>query len=394
MTSFTAADARHMARALQLARRGLYTTDPNPRVGCVVVNDGVVVGEGWHERAGEPHAEIIALRAAGDRARGADLYVTLETCCHHGRTPPCTDGVIAAGVRRVVAAMNDPNPLVSGKGTAALQAAGIEVGVGLMQASAEALNPGFISRMQRGRPWVRLKMAASLDGRTALKHGESRWITGEAARRDVQRWRARSSAILTGVGTVLADDPALTVRLVGSGDVQGRTSVAGAPSGDANTAHRMPEATCAPLRVVVDGRLRMPATAQMLRLPGRTLIATTESGGANERALTDAGAEIIRLPSDGERVDLTALLRHLAGIGVNELLVEAGAELCGALLRAALVDEIIVYQAPHIMGDQERSLFHLPPLAAMADRITVTVTDVRAVGDDWRVQALVTSKGP
>ena len=366
MTRFTAADARHMARALQLARRGLYTTDPNPRVGCVVVNDGVVVGEGWHERAGEPHAEIIALRAAGDRARGADLYVTLETCCHHGRTPPCTDGVIASGVRRVVAAMSDPNPLVSGKGTAALQKTRIEVGVGLMQASAEALNPGFISRMTRGRPWVRLKMAASLDGRTALKNGESRWITGEPARRDVQRWRARSSAILTGIGTVLADDPALTVRAFDIGR--------------------------APLRVVVDGRLRMPATARMLRLPGRTLIATTENGGANERALTDAGAEIIRLPSHGERVDLTALLRHLAGIGVNELLVEAGAELGGALLRAALVDEIVVYFAPHIMGDQERGLFHLPALAAMADRIALTVTDVRAVGGDWRVQATVTSR--
>lgn len=364
--SFTAADARHMARALQLARRGLYTTDPNPRVGCVVVNGGAVVGEGWHVRAGEPHAEIIALREAGSRARGADLYVTLEPCCHHGRTPPCTESVIAAGVRRVFAAMNDPNPLVAGKGAAALQAAGIEIRIGLMQASAENLNPGFISRMRRGRPWVRIKSAASLDGRTALSNGESRWITGEPARKDVQRWRARSSAILTGIGTVLADDPSLNVR--------------------AFDIHR------APLRVVVDSQLRMPATARMLRLPGRTLIATAVTDSSNESALIDAKAELIRLPNDDGRVDLAALLRHLAADGVNEVLVEAGAGLCGALLRAQLVDEIIAYVAPHIMGDQARGLFQMPALAAMADRIALDINDVRAVGGDWRVQATVRSK--
>lgn len=368
--SFTAADARYMARALQLARRGLYTTDPNPRVGCVVVKNGAVVGEGWHVRAGEPHAEVIALQAAGDQARGADVYVTLEPCCHHGRTPPCTETVVRAGVRRVVAAMHDPNPLVAGKGVAALQTAGIDVAVGLMQAGAEALNPGFIARMGRGHPWVRLKSGASLDGRTALKSGESRWITGEPARRDVQRLRARSSAILTGIGTVLADDPALTVRAFDIGR--------------------------APLRVVVDSQLRMPATAQMLRLPGRTLIATTESGSTNERALTDAGAEIVHLPAKGWRVDLAALLRHLAALGVNELLVEAGPELCGALLHARLVDEIVVYLAPHIMGDQARGLFQLPALTAMTamtDRTELAITDIRAVGSDWRVQATVRRPG-
>lgn len=364
--NFTAADARHMARALQLARRGLHTTDPNPRVGCVIVKNETVVGEGWHMRAGEAHAEVIALRAAGERARGADVYVTLEPCCHHGRTPPCTDSLIAAGVRRVVAAMNDPNSLVAGKGVAALQAADIETVIGLMQASAEALNPGFIVRMRHGRPFVRVKLAASLDGRTALKGGESRWVTGEPARRDVQRWRARSSAILTGIGTVLADDPALTVREFDIGR--------------------------APLRVVVDSRLRMSPSAQMLRLPGRTLIVTAATDSDRERPLIEAGAKIIRLPGDSGRVDLTALLRHLAELDVNELLVEAGAGLSGALLQAQLVDEIIVYLAPHIMGDQERGLFQLPALTAMADRVALDITDVRAVGNDWRVQATTKRK--
>lgn len=379
--TFTAADAGYMARAVQLARRGLYTTDPNPRVGCVVVNDGTIVGEGWHERAGEAHAEVTALRAAGAKARGAEMYVTLEPCCHHGRTPPCTEAVIGAGVRRVVAAMHDPNPLVSGKGAARLQAAGIETAVGLLETSAEALNPGFVSRMRRARPWVRVKSAASLDGRTALQSGESRWITGEAARRDVQRWRARSSAILTGIGTVLADDPALTVRLESVADVQGRASGAGS----AKPAMRMP------LRVVVDSQLRMPATAQMLRLPGRTLIATA-TASTHDHALTQAGAEIIRVPADAGRVDLTALLRHLAEYGVNELLVEAGPGLCGALLQAQLVDEVVVYLAPHVLGDTARGLFQLPALAAMADRIALDIVDVRAVGSDWRLQATVRSR--
>lgn len=367
MTEFTGADARYMARALQLARRGLYTTDPNPRVGCVVVKDGVVIGEGWHVRAGEAHAEVIALRAAGTQARGADLYVTLEPCCHHGRTPPCTDSVIAAGVRRVVAAMHDPNPQVAGNGIAALRAAGIATEVGLQQPSAEALNPGFIARLRRGWPWVRIKSAASLDGRTALTSGESRWITGEPARRDVHRLRARSSAILTGIGTVLTDDPALTVRLAGAGEAGERP----------------------PLRVVVDSRLRMPVSAQMLRLPGRTLVATIAADDAREQALIEAGAEVMRLPPDNGHVDLAVLLQRLAALGVNELLVEAGAELCGALLRARLVDELVLYVAPHIMGDQARGLFRLPALATMADRITLDITDMRAVGGDWRIQALV-----
>lgn len=363
MSAFTAADAGYMARALQLARRGLYTTDPNPRVGCVVVANETIVGEGWHQRAGEPHAEVIALAAAGDRARGATLYVTLEPCCHHGRTPPCTDRVLGAGVGRVVAAMADPNPKVAGAGVAALQAAGITTSVGLMQPSAQALNPGFISRMTRTRPHVRVKLASSMDGRTALANGESRWITGEAARRDVQRWRARSSAILTGIGTVLADDPALTVRAFDIGR--------------------------APLRVVVDSELRTPPAAQLLRLPGRTLVATASAEPARAQALQAAGAEIVRLPAADGGVDLNQLLRTLADNEVNELMVEAGAVLCGALLQAQLVDELIVYLAPHVLGDQARGLFRLPALAAMADRIALDITDARAVGNDWRVCASV-----
>jgi len=356
-------DARHMARALTLAERGLYTTDPNPRVGCVVVKDGTVVGEGWHARAGEPHAEVLALRAAGAQARGADVYVTLEPCCHHGRTPPCTDALIGARVRRVVAAMPDPNPAVAGKGFAALTGAGIAVEVGSMQAPAAALNPGFISRMARARPYVRIKLAASLDGRTALADGTSRWITGEAARADVQQWRARSSAIMTGIGTVLADDPALTVRAFDIGR--------------------------APLRVVVDTRLRTPTTAQVLRPPGRTLIATASTDRERVRALTGAGAEVVACGRDGARVELAALLGELAQREVNELLVEAGPTLCGALVERRLVDEIVAYIAPHIMGDGARAMFHLPALAGMSERIALDITEVRAIGADWRIIAKV-----
>ena len=262
---FTDTDARHMARALELARRGLYTTDPNPRVGCVIAKDGKIVGEGFHARAGEPHAEINALRAAGAAARGATVYLTLEPCCHHGKTPPCTEALIAAGVARVVAAMQDPNPRVAGQGFAELKQAGIGNASGLMQSEAEVLNPGFISRMQRGRPFVRVKLAASLDGRTALANGESKWITGEPARADVQHWRARSSAILTGIGTVLADDPSLNVRAF---DV-GRQ----------------------PLRVVLDSQLQMSPKAKMLALPGATLVVTASNDAARAEALRQAGAD-------------------------------------------------------------------------------------------------------
>lgn len=359
--SFNAGDARHMARALQLAARALYTTDPNPRVGCVIVQDDRVVGEGWHVRAGEPHAEVLALRAAGDRARGADVYVTLEPCNHHGRTPPCTDALLRAGVGRVFAAMRDPNPLVDGKGFERLRAAGIECRDGLLQAEAEALNPGFVSRMRRGRPYVRLKVAASLDGRTALANGASRWITGEAARLDVQHLRARSSAILTGIETVLADDPALTVRAFDIGRQ--------------------------PLRVVVDSRLRLPAGAQMLRLSGATLVATTSVDAARGDALRAAGAEILQMPSTTARIDLRALMQRLAERQVNEVLVEAGAVLSGAMLAEGLVDELILYLAPALLGDAARGMFDLPALRSLEERVRLRITDVRAVGEDLKISA-------
>lgn len=362
MTGFTAVDARHMARALELARRGLFTTDPNPRVGCVIVRGDVVVGEGWHVRAGEPHAEIHALNAAGARARGADVYLTLEPCAHHGKTPPCVDALIAAGIGRVIAGMRDPNPRVDGDGFAALDRAGIAWSVGLLEEQACALNPGFIQRMTRGRPFVRVKLAASLDGRTALASGESRWITGEAARADVQRLRARSSAVLTGIETVLVDDPALTVRTFDIGRQ--------------------------PVRVVLDSRLRMAREAQMLRLPGKTWILAAAAEPQRRQALEQAGAEVIVSASDAAgRIDLARALGLLAEREVNEVLVEAGAKLCGSLLEAGLVDELVLYLAPHLLGDGARGLFHLPGIARMSDRIGFDITDVRAVGRDWRITA-------
>lgn len=359
----TADGHRFMTRALHLAQRGLYTTDPNPRVGCVLVRDGEVVGEGWHERAGGPHAEIHALERAGEAARGATAYITLEPCCHHGRTPPCTDALIRAGVARVVAAMEDPNPRVAGKGLARLAQVGIVVESGVMQAQAEALNPGFVRRMRVGLPFVRIKQACSLDGRTAMASGESRWITGEAARRDVHRLRARSSAILTGVGTVLADDPSLTVRL------------------DDLPAARQP------LRVVVDSRLRTPPSARMLGLPGGTLILTAVGDPQREAELREAGAQVVALPTRDGGVDLHAALRYLAQAEVNEVLVEAGPTLGGALLSAGLADELVLYVAPHLMGDAARGLFHLPGLERLAQRISLDIADVRAVGGDWRIVA-------
>lgn len=369
-------DVRHMARAIALAKRGLYTTDPNPRVGCVLVKDGAVIGEGWHERAGQRHAEVHALDVAGAAARGATAYVSLEPCCHHGRTPPCTQALIRAGVARVVAAMPDPNPRVASQGIAELERAGIVVDIGLLRAEAEQLNPGFVARMTRGRPYVRVKLAASLDGRTALAGGESKWITGEAARADVQRLRARSSAILTGAGTVLADNPSLTVRDPDIGDARGG----------------MQGAIRQPLRVVVDGHLSVRPDARMLSLPGTTLIVTADDDADYAETLRAAGAEVLHLPASPDSVDLPALMRHLGTREVNELLVEAGATVCGALLTAGLVDELIVYLAPHLLGSSARGMFNLPGLESMADRVALEIRDVRAVGQDWRVTARVQNR--
>jgi len=357
-----AADSEWMARALQLAERGLYTTAPNPRVGCVLVRDGAIVGEGWHERAGEPHAEVHALRAAGDAARGATAYVTLEPCSHHGLTPPCADALVEARVARVVAAMQDPNPQVAGRGLEKLRAAGVEVDSGLMEDAARELNIGFVARMERNLPWVRSKIGMSLDARTALANGVSQWITGDAARQDVQHWRARSCAVLTGIGTVLADDPQLNVR--GIENVQ------------------------QPLRAVVDNALRLPPHARLLQQPG-VVIYTAARDLQKAIALEAAGARVVELPGADGQVDVAAVLDDLADQGCNEVLVEAGTKLNGSLLQAGLTDELVLYVAPQLLGDMARGIARLGELTSLEQRIELEWKDVRQVGRDLRIVARV-----
>jgi diaminohydroxyphosphoribosylaminopyrimidine deaminase/5-amino-6-(5-phosphoribosylamino)uracil reductase len=360
-----AADSQWMAQALRLAERGLYTTSPNPRVGCVLVRENSVLGEGWHERAGEPHAEVHALRAAGTLARGATAYITLEPCSHHGRTPPCADALIAAGVSRVIAAMQDPNPLVAGQGLQKLRAAGIEVECGLMETAARELNIGFVSRMTRGTPWVRSKIAASLDGCTALANGTSKWITGAAARRDVQHWRARSCAVLTGISTVLADDPQLNVREINNGRQ--------------------------PLRVVLDSELRISPKAKILQ-GEQTLIYTASSDAAKQQAIKVCGADVVAVAGADGKVDLSAVLRDLGQRGINEVLVEAGRTLNGALLKAGLVDELVLYLAPQLLGDAARGLADLGELTQLQQRVALQWNDVRQVGNDLRVVAKISKE--
>ena len=362
--SFSAIDHAMMARALQLARRGLYTTSPNPRVGCVIASGADVLGEGFHERAGESHAEIRALNAAGERARGATAYVTLEPCSHHGRTPPCADALRAAGVVRVVAAMEDPNPLVAGKGLAVLRAAGIVTERGLLEDEARELNIGFVSRMTRRRPWVRLKAAASLDGKTALNNGLSQWITGEQARRDGHAWRARSCAVLTGIGTVRDDDPQMTVRHV--------------------------ETTRQPLRVVVDSRLETPLSARVLDGASNdapVLIACAIEDPARSAALRARGAQVVLLPNSAGKVELVALLAELARRGINEVHAEAGFKLNGSLLREGLVDELLLYLAPCLIGHDASGMFNLPELTMLDGRHRLQIRDLRQVGADIRLIA-------
>lgn len=357
MTSFDATDHALMARALRLAERGLYTARPNPMVGCVIAHGEEVVGEGWHPRAGEPHAEVFALRQAGARARGATAYVTLEPCAHHGRTPPCAEALVAAGVARAVVAMRDPFPRVDGAGMALLREAGIAVATGLMEAQARELNRGFLARIQRGRPWLRIKLAASLDGRTAMASGESKWITGAAARADVQRWRGRSGAILTGAGTVLADDPALTARLADGG------------------------ACVPPLRVVLDSRLRSLPMRRVRQGDAPTLYLH----GPDMQPSGDVRAQFAAVPLREGRIDLDAALRLLGERGINEVQVEAGPVLCGALLRAGLVDEVLLYQAPVLLGDAARPLFAGLGIDAMAGRIPLRQVEQTMVGEDRRL---------
>ena len=368
MSTLPVDDIRYMSEALRLARQGRYTTQPNPRVGCVIVKDGVIVGEGFHARAGGPHAEVVALKQAGYRAYGATAYVTLEPCAHHGRTPPCANELVIAGLKRVVAATEDANPLVAGKGMKILQDAGIETRVGVLAEEARALNAGFLRRINGGLPLVRVKMASSLDGRTAMANGESKWITGPDARRDVQKFRAMSSAIVSGIGTVLVDDPELTVR-----------------PGDWSEWH-FGEVT-APWRVILDADFRTPVTAALFKSPGRLIIVGLRSQLDRQTRLSDAGAEIWLLPAgkDG-RIDLKVLLQKLAEEGANEVLVEAGAKVAGSFARAGLVDEFIIYMAPLLLGSEARPLLDWP-LTSIRDQRKLVITDTRMVGSDIRLIA-------
>ncbi len=367
MSTFTEKDCAYMARALRLAERGRFSAHPNPVVGCVLVRDDAIVGEGWHQQTGAAHAEVNALQSAGGEAAGSTAYVTLEPCAHHGKTPPCADALVDARVARVVIAMVDPNPLVAGKGIARLKDAGIIVEQGLMADVAASLNRGFLTRVTSGRPFVRVKVACSIDGAIAMANGESQWITGPEARNDVQRLRARSGAVMTGIGTVLADDPSLNVR-----------------------DKRFEAGGLHPLRVVLDSGLRMPQSARMLSLPGQTLICCV-----SKRARGDLGSSNVEVLSFAERdgrVDVEAVLGELATRGVNELLVEAGPELLGTLLDRQLLDELVVYQAPQILGSETRGLAKTPAWTTLADRRELQFTDVRRIGRDLRLTATLTTQ--
>ncbi|KPX44394.1 Riboflavin biosynthesis protein RibD [Pseudomonas syringae pv. helianthi] len=370
LTEQAALDVHYMARALELARKGLYSTHPNPRVGCVIVRDGQIVGEGWHVRAGEPHAEVHALRQAGERARGATAYVTLEPCSHQGRTPPCADALVDAGLARVVAAMQDPNPEVSGRGLLRLMNAGVGVQCGVLESEARALNKGFLQRMETGRPYVRVKMAMSLDGRTAMASGESQWITGPEARSAVQRLRAQSSVVLTGADTVLADKARLTVRPDELGLNAELTAMA---------------AVRPPLRVLIDGRLRVPLDAPFFQA-GSALVVTCAAASARGRYQED-GHEMLALADSAGHVDLRKLMSELATRGVNDVLVEAGPRLAGAFARLGLVDEFQLFIAGKFLGSSARPLLDLP-LAQMSEALELNIVEMRAVGNDWRVIAL------
>ena len=367
----THTDHLYMAQALRLAERGLYTTMPNPRVGCVLVKGDQVIAEGWHYRAGEAHAEVHALQQAGEQARGATAYVTLEPCNHSGRTGPCSEALLAAGVARVVFAMEDPNPQVAGSGLERLRAAGIMIDGPLLEDDARALNPGFLKRMERKLPFVRCKLAMSLDGRTAMASGQSKWVTGRKSREDVQRLRARSCAIVSGIDTVISDNAALIVRV-----------------DELQLSNADDAAARQPLRVILDSRLRLGRDAELLRHPSPILLI---HNGAQDNAarLNDwpAHVELLAIPDSHGRIDLLAVLRELARRQCNEVLVEAGATLAGSFLRRGLLDELIIYVAPKLLGSSARPLFDLP-LNTMSAALPVKVRDMRAVGDDWRITAV------
>lgn len=375
---WTASDYQHMSRALQIAQRGLYSTDPNPRVGCVIVKDNSVLAEGWHQKAGHPHAEIEALKNASENntfadVSGATCYVSLEPCAHHGRTPPCTEALIKAGIRRVVAATIDPNPLVAGKGLQQLNEAGIETGSGLMEAQARELNPGFEMRMKQGRPFVRCKLAMSLDGKTALANGQSQWISSDESRMDVQRLRARSSAVMTGIGTVIADDPSMNVRLSGSSEW---------------TKHGRQ-----PLRVILDSDLEISPDAKILGLPGDVIIFNASECGDKKKQLANLGVEMVSVEAKRGSAFLEYVLRYLAREKeINEVLLETGSTLSGEMLQAGFIDELIIYLAPTLLGQDAKALFQLPLIDNMSDRISLNISDIRTIGKDIRIKATINRK--
>ncbi len=361
--NFSRFDHQCMAVALKLAARGLFSPHPNPRVGCVISNGQNILGKGWHEYTGGPHAEITALRDAGEHIKGTTAYITLEPCSHHGRTPPCTEALLNAGVSRIVVASPDPNPQVNGQGLNKLRNAGLSVEIGLMAGEAEALNPGFFMRMRKGRPWVRVKTAISMDGRTALGNGDSKWISSEVSRHDVHKWRARSSAILTGIGTVLADNPTMNVRLDHGqhGQSPGRQ----------------------PLRIIADSRWRTPAHSRIMADPATVIIAGTRDVAVPPE-LEATGAQCMVLPAISGRTDLVSLLSRLAEMELNEVQVEAGAQLCGTLLKDRLVDELLIYQAPYLLGQGGPGPFNIEPLESMEERTHLKLLETRRLGNDWR----------
>jgi len=359
-TMFSAEDHAFMSRALALAERGRNTATPNPNVGCVIVKGGRAVGEGWHERAGEAHAEVRALESMRESPEGSTAYVTLEPCSHHGRTPPCAEALVAAKLVRVVCALEDPNPQVRGRGIAKLREAGIRADVGLMAREAEEAHRGFLTRMRTGRPWMRIKAAASLDGRIALANGTSRWITSEAARRDVHALRARSCAMLTGIGTVRHDDPELTVRLV--------------------------PCSRQPRRVLIDHRLEVPLSAKILQAEPPIIVTVSDDPG-RRAALEARGAEVVRVPGDGRKADLAALAQFLGSRGFNEVTVETGGKLMGSLVRSGVIDELVLYLAPMLLGDDAQGLFAMGELVRLEEAPRLRITDVRNVGEDIRITA-------
>lgn len=390
---WTTSDYQHMSRALQLARRGLYSTDPNPRVGCVIVKDDVVLGEGWHQQAGQAHAEIEALKNVAERnsstnvvtsLSGASCYVSLEPCSHQGKTPPCTEALIKAGIKRVVAATIDPNPLVAGKGLQQLEDAGIETASGMMQMQARELNPGFEMRMREGRPFVRCKLAMSLDGKTALANGESKWISSAASRLDVQRLRARSSAVMTGIATVIADNPSMNVRSMNDQAKEDQTR--DNQTGNEHSVYKGRQ----PLRVILDSNLEIPREAKILHLPGDVMIFHSSADTDKQQKLMNPGVELVAVEEQRGPKFLQQVLRHLASNKeVNEVLLETGSSLAGEMLQAGLIDEIVIYMAPALFGPDAKGLFQLPLIEDMKDKVSLNFSDIRSIGQDIRITATI-----